>query len=100
MSVAAGVWSLPYRPSELLQQNLICIAFDPPLITDHVVEHVVSESPVFKETLHSFFWKDNPVPCLLKFVDDDYNKKSQQVFPLKSDALKAVSFLILLAVLN
>ena len=69
LSVAAFLWKSPITSTSMLEKNLCCIVFSPPLINLPLLQEVCAESPQILPTLHSIILHNDFVPQLTMFLD-------------------------------
>ena len=69
LSATASLWKSPLISTSILEKNLCCIVFSPPLINLPLLQEVCSESPQILSTLHSIISCDDFVPRLTLFLD-------------------------------
>ena len=74
LSVTASLWKSTLLTSSILEKNLCCITFSPPLINMPILQEICVESPQINSTLHSIFIKDDLIPRLTMFLDPKYDK--------------------------
>ena len=74
-AVTASVWETPYISTDLLRQNLVCITFGQPHVAMPTLDRAVRQRPELVSTIHSFYYEDDPVPRLLRFLDVSWSQE-------------------------
>lgn len=75
LQVTASLWKSPLLTEDNLKRNVACITFGQPLIHLPLVSEVAEEMPNFKLSLCSFFVHDDVIPVLMRFLNQDVDKK-------------------------
>lgn len=71
LSVTASLWSEGLICAEILEKNLCCICLSPSMINLSAIQDIVVEMPQIKSILHSIVAKDDFIPRLTMFIDQE-----------------------------
>ena len=82
-AVAACIWDTPYISSDLLIQNMTCIAFGLPHVSVDVIQKVAIRRPEMVKTINAIFIEEDQIPKLMGLLDECWSQQAQQASDLE-----------------